>query len=137
MIKISVVVAIYNVEKYLEKCIQSIIFQTYKNIEIILVNDGSTDNSLNICKKYKSEDSRIIIINQENQGVSVARNNGIDRASGEYILFVDGDDYLRTDIIEKLLNNADDNDIIAVNKLILLSEWKILYSDWRAMGKII
>ena len=74
---VSVIVPIYNVEKYLEKCIESILNQTYKNLEIILVNDGSTDNSYDICLKYKEKDSRVIIVNKSNGGLSSARNKGI------------------------------------------------------------
>lgn len=112
MVKVTVVVAIYNVASYLEKCIQSIICQTYKNIEIILVNDGSSDDSLSVCQNFESKDNRIKIIDQLNQGVSVARNNGIENSSGDYIMFVDGDDCLQENIIEELVNNIDDSDII-------------------------
>lgn len=101
--KISIIVPIYNAEKFLDKCIKSIINQTYSNLEIILVNDGSTDNSLNICKKYAGIDNRIHIIDKENGGVSSARNRGIDLASGDYIGFVDSDDFITTKMYEKLL----------------------------------
>lgn len=100
---VSVIVPIYNVEKYLEKCIESILNQTYKNLEIILVNDGSTDNSYDICLKYKEKDSRVIIVNKSNGGLSSARNKGIECATGEYYLFVDSDDYISEYMIEKLL----------------------------------
>ncbi len=102
--KVSIIVPIYNVSKYLDTCIESIIKQTYTNLEIILVNDGSTDNSDDICKKWEQVDKRIIYINQKNSGVSVARNNGLTRATGEYVSFVDGDDYLEPNMIEKLHN---------------------------------
>ena len=85
--KISIIVPIFNSEKTLDKCIESLIAQTYNNLEIILVNDGSIDNSLNICRKYKQLDQRIIIIDKKNGGVSSARNAGIDIATGEYIMF--------------------------------------------------
>ncbi len=104
--KISVIVPIYNAEKYLEICLNSIIHQTYKNIEIILINDGSNDNSEKICERYKNNDERIIYIKQENKGVSSARNLGVELSSGEYILFVDADDYLELNMIENLYNNA-------------------------------
>ena len=94
MIKVSFVVAIYNVEKYLGRCIESLIHQTMEEIEIILVNDGSTDNCLEICRSYAAKDSRIIVIDQKNQGANVARNNGLHTARGEWIYFVDGDDYV-------------------------------------------
>lgn len=93
MSKISVIIPVYNVEQYLSKCLDSIINQTFKDIEIICVNDGSTDSSLQILKKYASKDERITIINQENKGVSSARNKGLEYANSEYVMFFDGDDY--------------------------------------------
>lgn len=102
--KISIIVPVYNVQKYLDKCIQSIINQTYKNIEIILVNDGSTDNSGVICEKYADIDSRIIYINKQNGGLSSARNAGLDVCSGDYIGFVDSDDYIDSSMYEKMLS---------------------------------
>lgn len=110
---VSIIVPIYNVETYLQKCLDSLVNQTYSNIEIICVNDGSTDSSLQILEEYAKKDSRIKIINQENQGVSVARNNGIDNATGDYILFVDSDDYLELNACEKLASKISENiDII-------------------------
>lgn len=100
---ISVIVPVYNVEKYLEECLDSIQNQTYSNIEIILVNDGSTDNSKEICEKYCKQDSRFKLINQTNQGQSVARNNGIAASTGEFIVFVDSDDIIRRNYLEKLM----------------------------------
>ena len=96
---VSIIVPIYNVEKYLEKCIISLINQTYKNIEIILVNDGSPDNSLDICKKYQLKDERIVILDKSNGGLSDARNYGIERAKGKYITCVDSDDYVSNDYV--------------------------------------
>ena len=86
---VSIIVPIYNVSEYLEKCIMSLVNQTYKNIEIVLVNDGSTDNSLDICKKYETEDKRVVLLNKANGGLSDARNYGIERATGQYIKCVD------------------------------------------------
>ena len=86
--KISVIVPIYNAELYLDRCLKSIINNTYRNLEIICINDGSTDTSLNILESYKENDSRIIVISQENRGVSSARNKGLEIATGEYISFV-------------------------------------------------
>ncbi len=106
---ISVVVPIYNVEKYLKKCINSIISQTYSNLEIILVNDGSTDNSKKICNEFAYEDDRILVINKENGGLSSARNSGIEIAKGEYIVFIDSDDYIEIDMIENLYKGCVDN----------------------------
>lgn len=116
--KISVIVPIYNVEKYLSECLNSIINQTYENLEIILVNDGSTDKSLEICKRYEKIDSRIKIISKENGGLSSARNIGIKNASGEYISFVDSDDFIEVNTAyEDMYNIAleEKSDIVAGN----------------------
>lgn len=103
---VSIVVPIYNVEQYLEECIDSLLHQTYSNIEIILIDDGSTDNSLKICSKYYNN-SKIKVIKQENQGVSVARNTGLQNAKGEYIAFVDPDDIVSENYIEIMLKNIE------------------------------
>ncbi len=100
---ISVIVPVYNVEKYLEECLDSIQNQTYSNIEVILVNDGSLDNSKDICEKYCKEDSRFKLINQANQGQSAARNHGVAASTGEFIAFVDSDDIIRQDYLEVLI----------------------------------
>lgn len=102
--KISIIVPIFNGEKYLRRCIESILKQTYKNIELILINDGSEDKSLAICEEYKKNDKRIIIINKENEGVSIARNIGIEKATGELISFVDADDYLEITFLQELFD---------------------------------
>lgn len=91
---ISIVIPVYNTEKYLDKCLQSIMCQTYQDWECIIVDDGSTDGSAEICDKWCRKDERFCVIHQENQGVSAARNHGIEKACGEYITFVDGDDYV-------------------------------------------
>ena len=101
---ISIIVPIFNAEEFLSECIESLCNQTYYNIEIILVNDGSTDKSLDVCYTYKEKDNRIKIINQLNQGVSTARNIGIDIAKGTYVTFVDSDDYVAKDYCEKMLS---------------------------------
>lgn len=101
--KISVIVPIYNVEKYLHRCIESIINQTYRNIEIILVNDGSTDDSKNICEKYLNKDKRIKLINKKNGGLSEARNAGLKKATGEIVSFIDSDDFIETNFYEYML----------------------------------
>lgn len=101
---ISIIVPIYNVEKYLAKCIESILNQTYTNFELILVDDGSPDNCGKICDSYKEKDSRIIVVHKKNGGLSSARNVGIDIAKGEYIGFVDSDDYIEPYMYEELLN---------------------------------
>ena len=99
---ISVIVPVYNVEEYLEECLESIKNQTYSNIEVILVNDGSTDNSQAICERYCQQDPRFHLINQENQGQSVARNNGVAASTGELITFVDSDDVVSAKYLENL-----------------------------------
>lgn len=107
--KVSVIVPIYNVEKYIEECIQSICNQDYSNLEIILVDDGSPDNSGAICDSYAQKDERIKVIHKANAGVSSARNSGLDIATGDYVCFVDGDDYLESDYVSYLLNLIIDN----------------------------
>jgi glycosyltransferase involved in cell wall biosynthesis len=110
--KISVIVPVYNSERYIKKCIESIINQTYKDIEIIIVNDGSTDGSLNIIQKYQELDNRIKLINQSNSGVSVARNNGIENATGDYIMFVDSDDYIDSTMVDKCVQSIKNTDLL-------------------------
>ena len=100
---ISIIVPVYNVEKYLEKCIESIVNQTYQNLEILLIDDGSTDCSGKICDEYAQKDKRIKVIHKENGGVSSARNKGLAEATGEYIGFVDGDDYIDKNMYEIML----------------------------------
>ena len=99
---ISVIVPIYNTEKYLRKCIESILSQSYKNIELLLINDGSPDSSAEICREYLDKDKRCYYFEKENGGLSDARNYGIERAKGEYITFVDSDDFFLEEAIEKL-----------------------------------
>lgn len=101
MDKISVIVPVYNVEKYLERCINSLLDQTYSNLEIILVDDGSTDRSGQICDQYKNRDN-FVVIHKENAGLGMARNTGLDVATGKYIIFVDSDDYIDDDMIQSL-----------------------------------
>lgn len=108
MKKISIIVPVYNVDKYLDKCIDSLINQTIEEIELIFINDGSTDDSFNILNKYKNN-RKIIVINQENRGVSYARNKGIDIATGEYIGFVDPDDIVNNNMFEIMYNAAKCN----------------------------
>lgn len=111
-IKVSIVVPVYNTAKYLEKCLNSICSQTYHNLEIILIDDGSTDQSLNICNSFAEKDSRIHVVHQENKGLSNARNKGMELATGSYISFFDSDDYVEPNMIETMLkvslfHNAD------------------------------
>ena len=99
---VSIIVPIYKVEKYLKQCLDSILNQTYENIEIILVDDGSPDNCGKICDEYASNDKRIRVIHKENGGLSSARNAGLDVATGEYISFIDSDDYVSENFIKRL-----------------------------------
>lgn len=109
MAKISIVIPVYNVENYIGQCLDSLISQSLRDIEIVCVNDGSTDSSGEIIKKYAQEDSRFKIIEQANQGPGEARNNGIRNSSGEYIMFVDPDDWVEADALEKIYNFQKEN----------------------------
>ncbi|MBN4047024.1 glycosyltransferase [bacterium AH-315-P13] len=102
--KISVIVPVYNVEKYLRRCVDSIINQTYKNLEIILINDGSKDSSGEICDYNSNMDTRVLVIHQENKGLSEAWNSGLKIVSGNYIGFVDSDDWIKPDMYKTMLN---------------------------------
>lgn len=104
--KISIIIPIYNSSNYLTKCIDSVRSQSYTNLEIILVNDGSTDNSIDMCNDFAEKDERIIIIDKTNGGVASARNHGLDKATGDYIGFVDSDDYIASQMYEELLEAA-------------------------------
>ena len=108
---ISVIVPVYNVEAYVAKCIESIQNQSYQHLEIILVNDGSTDDSGDICDQYAAYDDRIKVIHQENGGISAARNTGIESANGDYITFVDSDDYIAPNMYEDMLHILKENDL--------------------------
>lgn len=111
---ISVIIPIYKVEKYLNKCIESVINQTYANLEIILVNDGSPDNSGKICEQYALIDKRIKVIHKENGGVSSARNIGLDNANGQYVTFIDADDFVENNYCESLINTLKSKNVDCV-----------------------
>ncbi|WP_022757258.1 glycosyltransferase family 2 protein [Butyrivibrio fibrisolvens] len=143
-ILVSVIVPIYNVEDYLPKCIDSIICQTYKNIEIILVDDGSPDSCGQICENYKKKDSRIKVIHKENGGLSDARNAGICRAKGSYYVFIDSDDYIHERMIETLVEgvvstgadiavcsfkNVKEDEIIDIHSGINTGSYKLISED--------
>lgn len=127
MEKVSVIVPVYNVEKYLEKCIKSICNQTYQNLEIILVDDGSTDQSSEICDMYAKKDTRIKVIHKENGGLSDARNVGIANAEGEYLLFIDSDDWISEHLVNKTLTIAKENDaeVVMFDYIGVQSEGKV------------
>ena len=101
--KISIIIPVYNAEKFLKRCLESVINQTYKNFEVICVDDGSKDNSSKIIEKIAKKDNRIILIKQKNQGVSIARNNAIEKSTGEYIMFLDSDDYMDKNMCEIMI----------------------------------
>lgn len=126
LIKFSIIIPVYNVEKYLPKCIESIINQTYSNLEIICINDGSSDNSKPILEDYSQKDSRIKVINKENEGVSTARNIGIEIATGDYFLFVDADDFIEPDACSILYNeiSLNENDLIFFNHFAVTTNTK-------------
>ena len=109
MNKVSIIIPVYNTKKYLEQCVFSIIEQTYQNIEVLLVDDGSTDGTSDLCDEIAKKDSRVRVIHKTNGGAATARNLGIDEATGEYVMFVDSDDWLDTDAIENLVEHADKN----------------------------
>lgn len=108
---ISVIIPVYNVEEYLQDCIESVLNQTYKNIEIVAINDGSTDDSLKILESYANVNENIIIISQENSGQSAARNKGINIASGKYIYFLDADDYILPETFEQIIKTMEENNL--------------------------
>lgn len=133
MIKVSIIIPVYNAEKYLEKCLDCIIGQTLKEIEMICVDDGSTDTSLQILRSYAERDARIHIFTQKNQAAGVARNHGMEKASGKYLLFLDADDHFELDMIEKMYEKAEEGayDVVIcryeryceLTKRILMQDW--------------
>ncbi|MCM1010794.1 MAG: glycosyltransferase [Fusobacterium sp.] len=125
MYKISVVIPVYNVEKYLSRCLESVVNQTFKDLEIICIDDGSSDKSLEILRSYAEKDSRFVIVVQKNSGPSVARNKGIDIAKGKYISFIDADDWIDLNFYEKLYSAAvGRNADIAAAGIIRLNNYK-------------
>lgn len=144
--ELSIIVPIYNAEKYLERCIQSIIDQTYSNFELLLVDDGSSDTSIEICRQFEKADSRVKVITQKNAGVSAARNTGLDNAKGVYIGFIDSDDYIEKDFYEilytHLVNEQADMSVIGAydiyaNKKPKKKEQKYLVLDQERATELI
>ena len=123
-IKVSVIVPIYNVEKYLRKCLDSLVNQTLKDIEIICINDGTKDNSVNIVNEYLQKYPNVILINQENQGLGMARNNAMKHAKGDYIAFVDSDDWVDLNMYEVLYNKA-----IETNADIVECDYRMVFEN--------
>ena len=126
---ISVIITVYNLEDYVEKCISSVSAQSYSNLQIIVVDDGSTDKSLMICKSLAEKDKRIEIVHQENRGAGAAKNRGIQQAVGEYIGFVDGDDYIERDMYATLIKASLDYEaeIVWCGRNVVDEEGKVLY----------
>lgn len=116
-VKVTIIVPVYNTKRYLEECVCSLVEQTYRDIEILLVDDGSTDGSSELCDTLAASDERIRVIHKENGGAATARNLGIDEAAGEYVMFLDSDDWLDTDAVEALVEYADENgtDVLRFN----------------------
>ena len=129
--KISVIIPVYNVEKYLHQCLDSVINQTLNDIEIICINDGSTDSSLEILKDYKKKDKRIIVIDQKNAGQSVARNAGLDIAKSNYILFIDSDDWIELDTLKNLYDV-----MMSENVDIVMSRFEVVAENQTDSGNI-
>lgn len=121
MLQVSVIIPVYNSEKYLDSCITSVLNQTYNDFQLILVNDGSKDGSEDICRNYARKDKRIVVINQENKGVSAARNTGIENSTGKYITFLDSDDELEPQAIEWMVQDIEkyNADIVSMSKSIV------------------
>ncbi|KIR02084.1 putative capsular polysaccharide biosynthesis protein,Glycosyl Transferase Family 2, YveT [Lachnospiraceae bacterium TWA4] len=128
-LKVSVIIPVYGVENYIEECVESVLLQSYKNMEIILVDDGSKDSSGIICDQYAYQDSRVIVIHKENGGLSDARNIGILKSTGDYVLFLDGDDFWNdTRAVEQLVNRISITGASCFNffvyKNIMKIQWK-------------
>ena len=133
--KVSVIIPVYNVEKYISKCLNSVVNQTYKNIEIVIVDDGSKDNSGVIVDNFASNDKRVVVLHKENAGVSAARNDGLRKSTGEYVVFVDSDDYLELDFIEYYISIIVDTNADVVCGLKHFSIWnRTQSSDFNYSG---
>ena len=129
--KVSIIIPVYNVEKYLRRCLDTVINQTLKEIEIIIVNDDTKDNSMDICLEYEKKDSRVKVYSKQNEGLGLTRNYGMERAKGEYIAFLDSDDFVDLDFYEKMYNNITTNntDAVFANVKLYFREDKILQKD--------
>lgn len=114
MERVSIIIPTYNAERFLERCIDSILRQTYENLEIVIINDGSIDGTLALCNKYKEKDQRIHVIDQSNKGVAATRNVGVRNVTGNYILFVDADDWIEPDMVEILVNAINEQEAVDI-----------------------
>ncbi len=131
--KVSIIVPVYNVEKYLDECMKSILGQTYSNLEVVLIDDGSTDSSGNMCDNYKAQDDRIVVIHKPNGGLSSARNAGMDIATGDYLIFVDSDDIISLNMVSEMVKKADETGAQIVSSL-MTEEREML--DKGQIGKV-
>ena len=130
--KVSVIIPVYNGERFIEQCLNSVLNQTYENLEIICINDGSTDQSLKKLKEYAAKDDRVVVLSQENKGMSGARNSGMDIATGQYIAFVDCDDYIDVTMIEKLVDIANRTEAeIVITNILLFFEVTLQIKSFR------
>lgn len=137
--KVTVIIPAYNVEKYIEKCVRSVIEQTYTNLEIIVVNDGSTDETLSILQKLQTEDLRIRVLDKVNGGVSAARNSGLDLATGDYVAFIDGDDFWAKDYVEYMLHLVDETKsefCLTTNKFVSKNDKQVSNPQVKTMNSI-
>lgn len=130
---ISVIIPVYNAENYVGRCIESVQAQTYNNWQMILVDDGSKDKSLEICQKYADVDDRISVIHQENAGPGIARNTGIAKTSGNYVVFIDSDDYIEKDYFQLL--SKHDEDVVFINVRDVDEDGRVLKEDFMAKNK--
>ena len=127
MKKVTIIIPVYNSEKYIARCLDSVINQTYNNLEIMVINDGSKDDSINIINEYKKKDKRIKVIDKKNEGVAKTRNMGIKESTGYYVMFIDNDDYIDKDYVETYVNKNDNNDITIGSYKRVNSKNKILF----------
>ena len=125
----SIIVPAYNTEKYIDKCLKSIFSNTYKNFEVIIVNDGSTDKTEDIINKYIKKYDNIIYIKQKNMGLSLARNNGVKKATGDYLLFIDSDDYVEKNLLENINKDIDDLDVLRYQLNMVFNDKIIPYGE--------
>lgn len=132
-IRISVIVPVYNAENYLNRCIESVLTQTYTDWQMVLVDDGSKDESLKVCQKYADLDSRISVIHQENAGPGIARNTGIAAANGDYIVFIDSDDYIEKEYFQLL--SGHDEDVVFINVRDVDEEGRVLRKGYISKNK--
>lgn len=135
--KLSIIVPVYNAEKYLNRCVDSILNQTFADFELLLIDDGSTDKSGQICDEYAENDSRVKVTHSANQGAATARNTGLDMVAGEYIGFVDADDYIESEMYERLIKAADDNNADVCCCGYYREEIDVIYPKHREDGELV